>query len=152
VRQELNANPGVDFRVVGLGQARPLDAIIRDEVYRIGREAVVNAFRHSGASRIEVDVEFGAKGLRIAVRDNGCGIDPQLLQSGQEGHWGLIGMRERAKTIGARLQVWSRAGGGTEVELSVPSGIAFRAQSRRPAWLARLYRGSPGGGTRDPRA
>jgi signal transduction histidine kinase/streptogramin lyase len=141
VREELNAKEGIDFRVIGEGQARPLDAVIRDEVYRIGREAVVNAFQHSGANRIEVEVEFAAKGLRIAVRDDGRGIDPQLLQSGREGHWGLTGMRERANRIGAHLRVWSRAGGGTEVELSVPGGIAFQAQSRgRPwGWLARLY-------------
>jgi signal transduction histidine kinase/ligand-binding sensor domain-containing protein len=146
VREELNAKEGIDFRVIGEGQAHPLDAVIRDEVYRIGREAVINAFQHSDANRIEVEVEFAAKGLRIAVRDDGRGIDPQLLQSGREGHWGLTGMRERADRIGANLRVWSRAGSGTEVELSVPGGIAFQAQSRRRpwGWLARLYPGRAG--------
>jgi signal transduction histidine kinase len=143
VPDELNAKEGIDFRVIGEGQARPLDAVIRDDVYRIGREAVVNAFQHSGANRIEVEVEFAEEGLRIAVRDDGRGIDPQLLQSGREGHWGLAGMRERAKRIGAHLRVWSGTGTGTEVELFVPSGIAFPAQSRRRpwGWLARLYLG-----------
>ena len=143
VREELNATEGIDFRVIGEGQARPLDAVIRDEVYRIGREAVVNAFQHSGANRIEVEVEFAAKGLRVAVRDDGSGIDPLVLQSGREGHWGLTGMRERAKMIGAHFRVWSRAVMGTEVELFVPGGIAFRARARpRPwRWLARLYPG-----------
>src|SRR5260370_11429145 len=107
IRDELHAKEGIDFRVIGEGQSWPLDAVSRDEVYRIGREAVVNAFQHSGANRLEVEVEFAAKGLRIAVRDNGGGIDPQLLQSGREGQWGLIGMRERAKGIGEQLQVWS---------------------------------------------
>ena len=143
VREELNAKEAIDFRVIGQGQARPLDAVIRDEVYRIGREAVVNAFQHSEANRIEVEVEFAAKGLRVAVRDDGRGIDPQLLQSGRDGHWGLAGMRERAKRIGGRLKVWSGADTGTEVELSVPAGIAFRSQARRRSWrwLARLYPG-----------
>ncbi len=152
IREELR--DGIDFRVIGEGQACPLDGDIRDEVYRIGREAVVNAFQHSGANRIEVEVEFASKGLRIAVRDDGCGIDPLLLQSGREGHWGLAGMRERAKRIGAHLGVWSRAGGGTEVELSVPGEIAFLAKSRRRAWgwFARLYPGRAGaldGGKRE---
>jgi signal transduction histidine kinase len=146
VREELNPKEGIDFSVIGEGQARPLDAVIRDDVYRIGREAVVNAFQHSGANRIEVGVEFAAKRLRITVRDDGRGIDPELLQSGREGHWGLTGMRERANRIGAHLRVWSRAGSGTEVELSVPSDIAFQAQSRRRPWewLARLYPGRAG--------
>jgi len=143
VRDELSAKEGIDFRVIGEGQTRPLDVVIRDDVYRIGREAVVNAFQHAGANRIEVEVEFAAKGLRIAVRDNGRGIDPQLLQSGREGHWGLAGMQERAKRIGGRLKVWSRAGTGTEVELSVPGSIAFLAldRPRRWRWLARLRPG-----------
>src|SRR6267143_2157273 len=146
VREELDAKEDIDFFVIGEGQARPLHAIIRDEVYRIGREALVNAFQHSGATRIEVEVEFAPKGLRVTMRDDGRGIDPQLLESGREGHWGLAGMRERAKNIGARLKVWSRALGGTEVELSVPSSIAFRAQfhSWPWGWLARLYPGRAG--------
>jgi signal transduction histidine kinase len=85
----------------------------------------VNAFRHSGAATIEVEIEYAARQLRIVVRDDGRGIDSDVLQSGREGHWGLSGMRERAETIGARLQVWSRAGSGTEVELAVPSETAF---------------------------
>ena len=108
---------------------------------RIGREALVNACRHSRASNIEVVLEYGAKQLRILVRDNGCGIDPQVLRSGREGHWGISGMRERAEEIGARLKVWSGADAGTEVELSIPSDIAFESHSseRQPGWLAKLY-------------
>jgi len=61
----------------------------------------------------------------MRVRDNGCGIDPQVLQEGREGHWGLTGMRERAERIGANLAIESAAGGGTVVQLSVPSAVAF---------------------------
>ena len=138
----------VSFRVVVEGTSRPLHPIIRDEVYRIGREAVVNAFRHSGANSIEVDLEYSSKHLRILVRDNGCGIDPQVLRSGREGHWGLSGMRERAGEIGARLKVWSRVGGGTEVELSIPARTAFEPHSSngKPEWLARLFPGKTEGG------
>jgi signal transduction histidine kinase len=118
--------------------------LIRDEVYRIGREALVNAFRHSGAAEIEVEIEFAARALRVLVRDNGRGIDPEVLEAGRDGHWGLSGMRERADRMGARLKVWSRAGAGTEVELSVPGEIAFQ---RKPAigplgWLHRRMRES----------
>lgn len=125
IEQEL-AGPGqAGFRVTVEGRPRPLHPLIRDEVYRIGREAVVNAFRHSGAKRIEVELEYAASRLRVLVRDDGRGIDPEVLRSGREGHWGLSGMRERAERIGARLKVWSRDEAGTEVEMSIPGHIAF---------------------------
>ena len=116
----------IDFRVIVLGSARKLHPLIRDEVYHIGRELLVNAFRHSRASCIEVELEYAPKRFRIVVRDDGCGIDPQVLRAGREGHWGLPGMRERAEKIGARLRVWSGAD-GTEVALSVPNSIAFES-------------------------
>ena len=143
IEQELAIQGQIGYRVVVEGRPRPLHPIIRDEVYRIGREALVNAFRHSGASSIEVDLEYSSKRLRIFVRDNGSGIDPQVLRSGREGHWGLSGMRERAGEIGARFKVWSRVGGGTEVELSIPSRTAFEvhASDRKLKWFAKLYSG-----------
>jgi signal transduction histidine kinase len=141
IREDLETHEEIGFRVIGEGQARLLHVVIRDEVYAIGREALVNAFRHSGATQIEVEVEFAAKHLRILIRDDGRGIDPELLQAGREGHWGLSNMRERAERIGAQLKVRSRAGTGTEVELSVPSAIAFQAdpKERHARGLARLW-------------
>ena len=141
IPQEFALQEQVCFRVIVEGRPRPLHPIIRDEVYRIGREALVNAFRHSRAKSIEVEVEYVARHLLILVRDDGCGIDPQVLRSGRAGHWGLSGMRERAERIGARLKVRSRAATGTEIELSVPGHIAFQIESRDrpPGWLARLY-------------
>jgi len=125
VRQELTATEAPDFHVIVEGAARPLQPIIRDEIYAIGREALINSFRHSHASSIEVELEYAADKLRVLVRDNGVGIDPEVLDTGRDGHWGLVGMRERAKRIGAKLRVLSRAAAGTEVELSVPSNIAY---------------------------
>lgn len=114
-----------NYRVIVEGTQRELRPIIRDEVYRIGREALANAFRHSQASKIEVEIEYSTKQLRVLVRDDGTGIDPNVLDSGRDGHWGLRGMRERAESIDARLRVWSRARAGTEIELLVPARIAF---------------------------
>ena len=70
--------------------------MIRDEVYRIGREGLVNAFRHSGATHVELELEYGARELHVLVRDDGRGIDPQVVRGGSDGHWGITGMRERA--------------------------------------------------------
>jgi signal transduction histidine kinase len=139
-QEELAIEDDVGFRVIVNGQPRPLHPMLRDEVYRIGREALVNAFRHSHAKSIEIELEYAASRLRVLVRDNGCGIDPLMLRSGRQGHWGLPGMRERAERIGGKLHVWSSAAAGTEVELSVPSHVAFQAQSsgHAPGWFSRL--------------
>jgi signal transduction histidine kinase len=131
IQQELNTHQDIKFRVIVEGRVHPLHPILRDEVYRIGREALVNAFRHSRATSIEVELEYAATQFRVLIRDDGCGIDPLVLQSGREGHWGLCGMRERAERIGATLRVWSRAANGTEVELSVPAQVAFKPAPRR---------------------
>ena len=129
VREELPGGREIDFRILEAGKVRPLDPNARDEVYRIGREALLNAFRHSGASHVEVEIEFARKGLRVAVRDDGRGIAPDFLSSGRDGHFGLVGMHERARSLGGRLRIWSREGGGTEVELAIPARVAFQGQA-----------------------
>jgi signal transduction histidine kinase len=116
--------------VIVQGRDRELRAGIGDEVYRIGREAIVNAFRHSRAGEIETEVEYSATELRISVRDNGCGIDARGVQFGRE-HRGLQAMREQAEGIGARLRLLSRVGLGTEVELCVPGRVAYSQSSVR---------------------
>jgi signal transduction histidine kinase/ligand-binding sensor domain-containing protein len=142
VRQELAIDEKIGYRVIAHSVTRPLRPAIRDEVYRIGREALVNAFLHAQANTIEVEVEYASRYLRIMVRDDGCGIDPQILDAGRQGHWGLPGMRERSEGIGASLRLRSRIGAGTEVELTVPGTIAFESQSHSPVsqwrtWLNR---------------
>ncbi len=128
----------VGFRVLAEGQPRPLHPLLSDEVYRIGREALINAFRHARANQIEVTLTYTSNQLRLLVRDNGCGIDPAILQAGREGHWGLSGMRERADRIRARFCVMSSASAGTEIELSVPGNVAFQGEpSGRLSWFRR---------------
>ncbi|MGA9769003.1 MAG: sensor histidine kinase [Blastocatellia bacterium] len=141
IRQELAVHERIDFRVTVEGRPRPLHPIIRDEVYRIGREALINAFRHSEAKSIEVEVEYKAKQLRVVIRDDGRGIDPQSQGPGRERQQELAGVRERAEGIGAQLKVRKRAAAGTQVQLSVPGHIAFQSQpSKSPLkWFAGLY-------------
>src|SRR4030095_13541851 len=104
----------------------PLPPPIGPEIYRIGREALFNAFCHSRAKSVEFELEYADNDLRMRVRDNGCGIDPHVLHAGREGHWGLAGMRERATRIGGLLKIYSSATAGTEVHLSIPGDIAFQ--------------------------
>jgi len=143
IRQEFPVQSQLGFRVIVEGTPRPLRPMVSDEVYRIGHEALSNAFRHSHASDIEVELEYAVSHLRVLIRDNGSGIDAQVLQSGREGHWGLSGMKERTERIGGRLRVLSNVRAGTEVELSVPGQIAFESRSEyhSDGWLSRLSRG-----------
>jgi signal transduction histidine kinase len=111
---------GVEFRILVEGQPKALNPAVQEQIHLIVREALLNALRHSGATAIEADVEYSSRRLRVIVRDNGCGIDPQVVRSGRDLHWGLLGMRERAASLGAQLRIWSRRGAGTEVEISIP--------------------------------
>jgi PAS domain S-box-containing protein len=129
VQQEFALQSDIDFRVSVTGRQQPLQPAIRHEIYRIGKEALVNAFCHSRAKRVEFELEYAASELGMRVRDNGCGIDPKALHTGREGHWGLAGMRERATKIGGLLKISSSATAGTEVQLSIPSGLAFQPSS-----------------------
>jgi signal transduction histidine kinase len=108
------------LRIAILGRTKPLDPNLLEQVYLIVREALVNSLRHSTATHIEVEIEYRRKKLRVLVRDNGAGIDPDVLRLGQHSHWGLTGMHERAASIGAKIRVWSKPGKGTEVEISAP--------------------------------
>jgi signal transduction histidine kinase/ligand-binding sensor domain-containing protein len=142
IKDELALRDDAKFRVVSLSVPRSVSPIIRDEVYRIGREALTNAFHHAQARSVEVEIEYASNYLRLLVRDDGRGIDSKVLTSGRDGHFGLIGMRERSEKIGGRLHLRSRIDAGTEVELIIPGAIAFAGQasatrSSRPSGPAR---------------
>jgi signal transduction histidine kinase len=118
------------FKVTTSGSPWRLRSIIRDEIVHIGQEAINNAFTHSRATRIDVELKFSKGSLVVVVRDNGCGIAPTILQDGRrEGHWGLIGMRERAGRAGGRLKISSSPEAGTVVELKMPAAIAAVTES-----------------------
>ena len=131
-----------EFGVQVEGTPQPLRPMIRDEVYRIGAESLRNAVRHANAQRIEVDIRYSSDGLRLRVRDNGKGIDPAVLGLDHiAGHWGLRGMRERAKLIGGTFEVWSQPGSGTETELTIPAASAYsNPRNPRGFSLSRLWR------------
>jgi len=137
VPDEIGAQNKAEFRLVVEGKPMELHPVIREEVYRISREATINALRHAQATSIEVEIEYAPRQLEITVRDNGSGIDAKLLQTGREGHFGLSNMRERAEKIHARLDVLSRPGAGTEVQISVPGKVAYD-RGNPDQWWKRL--------------
>ncbi len=139
VVEETPQGNDVTFKSVVEGAVRELHPIIREESYCIGREALVNALKHSGGRHVEVEITYEPRQFRLRVRDDGRGIDPAVLEEGRPDHWGLRGMRERAQRIGAQLNLWSRSETGTEVELTVPGATAYQvaaAKSKR-AWFRR---------------
>ena len=120
--------PGsVRFRLFVTGRPKALKPTIQEQIYLIGREALLNALRHSEATRIEAEIEYLPRQLRILVRDNGRGMDPKVVSGVRHAHWGLAGMRERAAGIGAEFRLWSRLGAGTEVEISLPNNALAAA-------------------------
>ena len=128
---ENGRSPAV-FRVLVEGEPRPLQMALRIDLHSIGKEVLTNAFRHARASHIELDITYGHRILRLRIRDDGIGMDPDFLgQGGREGHWGLPGIRERARAIGGKLEVWSELSRGTEVELTVSAKVAYE-RSRHP--------------------
>lgn len=133
------------FRVTVEGKPRRLSPTLQNELYRIGREMIRNAFHHAAASHIEVEIRYDEHQLRLRIRDDGKGIDPKVLDtSGRPEHWGLPGVRERARRIGSRLEFWSEAGAGTEVELKVPAEMAYEKPRNGDRFRLFHWRGSNG--------
>jgi signal transduction histidine kinase/ligand-binding sensor domain-containing protein len=127
---ELASGSSATFRLVVEGPVLDLNPIVRDELYRIAREALRNAFAHAKAKHIEVEITYEDRLFRLRIRDDGDGIPPEILDEGRSGHFGLAGMRERAKQIGSKLVIWSGSGAGTEIDVSIAGSIAY---SKPPA-------------------
>ena len=127
------------FHVNVRGTPLGLNRGIRDQAFNIGREALRNAFRHACADRIQLEISFDTDTFRLVVTDDGKGIDSKILaQGGREGHYGLSGIRERAKLIGGELALRSEPGRGTELQLNVPGPLAYATPDvGRPSALGR---------------
>jgi signal transduction histidine kinase len=132
---------GAKFNVLVEGEPRPVRPLVLDEVYRIGREALANAFRHSGGSVIELVLEYTPRYFRLVIRDDGKGIPSDVMDAGRAGHWGLSGIRERASRVRGNLKISSATNAGTEIDLVVPASFAYEFSTipRWRSWLASLY-------------
>jgi signal transduction histidine kinase len=127
----------IEAPITLVGEAHQLHPMVRDEVYRIGVESIRNACIHSGASHILIALEY-SQNLVLHVSDDGRGIPEAVLQAGKTGHFGLVGMRERAEHIGAKLTV-SSSSLGTEITLFVPGRVAFAGKPGLLPGLGRLW-------------
>jgi signal transduction histidine kinase len=142
IGQELTAMATADSPIIDVdvqGAPRELNPIVRDEAYRIAGEALRNAFRHSGARRIGVEISYDRRQFSVEVRDDGKGFDEErVTRAALVGHFGLPGMRERAGVVGGRLEVWTKINSGTLIKLRIPGAIAYDHSQKR--WrLTRVF-------------
>jgi signal transduction histidine kinase/ligand-binding sensor domain-containing protein len=131
IGEEYKAFNPLAFSISSTGSERTISAIISNELSSFAREALSNAFRHSGAQTVVVNVRYEKRQLVICFKDDGRGIRAEILEAGhREGHWGLRGMKERAKRMGAHLTLKSSPSTGTEIAIAIPAEIAYSEESR----------------------
>jgi len=131
-------NYATEFSVSTHGRELPVIPIVADELFKVGREAISNAFRHAQASSIRVELDYKDRELTLLIRDNGQGVDERILLEGKKGgHWGLPGMRERVAQLKGNVRFESRQGIGTTVEVTIPANRAYRRNRfRLPRWIS----------------
>ena len=143
--EELAQDHAISFTLSVIGAPQGLDPVVSTEAYRIGREALANAFTHSNGSKIEAELTYEPAQLSLRIRDDGDGMDQETLASGRSGHWGIPGMRERAQKIGARVDLFSRPTSGTEVQLTIPARLAYAKGKKLALWRRIIAFGSKRG-------
>ena len=123
---DLNNDTAIEFLTERKGGNATLQPQVVEEIFYIAREALTNAFRHSQASQIVVELDYQRRQFVFACRDNGRGFDSVTLQTSQaNGHWGLRGMEERAEKIGAKFFFESSPRQGTDLKVVVPGRRAY---------------------------
>jgi signal transduction histidine kinase len=133
--EELFAGSSTKVVVVTTGTPRQLVPAIADDIYRIAREALTNAYAHAHAKIVEMEIAYDPERFRLNIRDDGRGIAEDVLQQGSKpNHFGLQGMRERARRSDGRLDIWSRNGAGTEIALKIPAKTAYSERQKRGRW------------------
>lgn len=136
--QETYGDAPARLRIWRDGDTRPLHPLVLAETYKILREALINAFRHSGAKTITIELSYGEADLCVAIADDGLGIPPDVMaKGGREGHFGLQGMRERAEAMGGRLSIRRKPEGGTTIQFQLKSGLAYKRG--RSSWFRHLF-------------
>jgi signal transduction histidine kinase/ligand-binding sensor domain-containing protein len=137
--EEMDIRQSMTFQIVEKGRRQPLNTVAQVELYGIASEALNNTILHAKAPSAKVELTYGGSSLLMKCCDSGVGLPTSVLASGQRtGHWGLIGIRERAEAIGGKLQIRSSPGGGTEIEVCIPGRTAYLYPGKRLIWLQRF--------------
>jgi len=129
---EAGFDPSFPIRIIVEGKARHLHPLVSAELGRIAGEALFNVGSHARANSVEITVRFSVRQLDMEIRDDGIGLPDDVIKAGHKpGHFGLVGMRERAERIGGTLAIESRSGRGSAITISVPARFAFADSPRR---------------------
>ena len=123
--EECQLRGAMEIKFSVTGEAREMHPIARDEVYRIGYEAIRNACSHSNGTQLTIELIY-AQDLKLRISDNGVGMEAEVAAHGKDGHFGLRGMRERAARIGGQLVVLSSPANGTDISLCVNGKSIYR--------------------------
>jgi signal transduction histidine kinase/ligand-binding sensor domain-containing protein len=134
-------DPAIAIRILVEGRSRAVDPLVSAELARIADEALFNIARHAKASSVDITIRFESRQLCVEIRDDGVGIAANVLEIGHKpGHFGLVGMRERAERIGGTFSIESRLAMGSAVTMTLPAKLAFGDQTPGRQWLfSRLF-------------
>jgi len=119
--QQITERAGLNLQFIITGEVRALSEVAEENLLRISQEALTNVIKHASATKITVSLEFGPQTVTLRVMDNGRGFTPETSPGSDEGHFGLLGMSERAKRLDGRLHVVSSPGNGTCLEAEIPT-------------------------------
>jgi signal transduction histidine kinase len=140
VAKELAHDSQSSYQIRRAGVEQVLKPHIADEIFFIGREALTNAFRHSGASRIEVDLEYGRRAFKFSCVDNGRGISSLDRSKAEgDGHWGMRGIAERAAKSKGRFDCETDIGQGTTIIVTIPARHAYYRSSKLRTLLRTVF-------------
>jgi signal transduction histidine kinase len=117
--KQLTNGSELSFEVTARGRVRPLPDTLEENLLRIAQEAMTNVVKHSQATTAQIELDYGPKNILLRIKDDGCGFEQQERTDATNGHFGLLGISERAKRLGAELKIQSAPGEGTLVEVSV---------------------------------
>lgn len=134
-------SPPVSVRILIEGRPRRLHPLVAEEIAKIVKEGLLNIAHHAQASEVEIAVDYASRHLAVRLRDDGVGIPEDVLEQGRKaGHFGLVGMRERAERIGGTLNIISVRGDGVELTLLLPGKLAYgERHARKAGWWKRIF-------------
>jgi signal transduction histidine kinase len=118
--RQITCGTDIKVRLETLGEPQTLPEVVEENLLRIGQEALANIIKHSKATDVEIGLQFESQQVNLQVKDNGTGFDRQNAVGPHEGHFGLLGMSERAKRLGGQLKIFSELGKGTLVRAEIP--------------------------------